>query len=191
VPFDLPGIFLPLIQLKQTLAMSETPKEITPAVSPVTPPNDDSKFDFDDLLNGAKDILGKLKEKGSAAAAEMQEELKELQGKMADETTREAYKAKAMGVFADMKGKFAEFADDADDEIKEKFGDARKMFDDKYAKFQKGELIGELKQELTEAVAEAKEELKEFTEDVGEAFANLKSKFFGGDDKKDDEPTKA
>jgi gas vesicle protein len=167
--------------------MSETPKEITPQVNPVEAAKG-GKLDFDDLLNGAKDILEKLKEKGSAAAAEMQEELKEIQSKIADEKTREEYKAKAMGLFGDMKGKFAEFADDADDEIKEKFGEARQLFDEKYAKFKKGELLADLKGELNEAVAEAKEELQEFTEDVGEAFASLKSKLFGGDDKgkKDD-----
>jgi gas vesicle protein len=168
--------------------MSETPKEITPQVNPVESSKSE-KFDLDELLNGAKDILGKLKEKGSAAAAEMQEELKELQGKIADDKTREEYKAKALGLFGEMKGKFAEFADDADDEIKEKFGEARQLFDEKYAKFKKGELLADLKGELNEAVAEAKEELQEFTEDVGEAFASLKNKLFGGGDdkgKKDD-----
>ncbi|GEM_PF-3623672 len=175
--------------------MSQTPPEITPAVNPVTPPKDDSKFDFDELVNSAKDVLGKLKEKGNAAAAEMQEELKELQSKLADDKTREAYKGKALGLFAEMKGKFAEFADDADDEMKEKFGEARQLFDEKRAKFKKGELMADIKQEFTEAMGEAKEELQEFTEDLNEALAGLKSKFFGGSSDKnkkdDDAPTAA
>jgi gas vesicle protein len=161
----------------------EPPKETTPEVKPVPEAANaggSPKFSLDDMLASAKDILGKLQAKGSAAAADMQEELKELQAKIADEKTRDAYKAKATNFFGDLKGKFGEFADEADDEIKEKFADVRKEFDEKMAAYKSGKLMDELKADFTETVADAKEEIKEFAEDLQETLSNWKEKLFGG-----------
>ncbi|MCU0448880.1 MAG: hypothetical protein MUC97_03415 [Bernardetiaceae bacterium] len=165
----------------------EPPKETSPEVKPVPEAANQSgaKFGLDDMLASAKDILSKLQAKGSAAAAEMQEELKELQAKIADEKTREAYKAKATNFFGDLKGKFSEFADEADDEIKEKFADVRKEFDEKMAAYKSGKLMDELKADFNETVADAKEDIKEFAEDVQETLSSWKEKLFGGDDKPD------
>ncbi len=154
-------------KLNSANTMSDTPPNT--ALTPTeAPKQEQGKFDFNKLMDDAKAILGILQEKGSAVAKEIQEELDDIRAKMADETTREEYKKKAMDTFASIKSRVKELADDADDEVKETFAELRQEFDEKVAKAKSGELMKEIR-----------EELEEFKEDVQEAFTGLKTRFFG------------
>jgi len=148
--------------------MSDTPPNT--ALTPTEAPKQDiqGKFDFNKLMDDAKAILSILQEKGSKVAKEIQEELEDIRAKMVDQTTREEYKKKAIDTFVSIKTRVKELADDADDQIKETFAELRQELDDKIAKAKSGELIKEIR-----------EELDEFKEDVQEAFADLKNRFFG------------